>query len=196
MGLAVAFGDIVRALASSIWRIVFFGSVGFVGLAAISFASDDPLTTFFQLLSYVGIATTVVAALAMLLTFRTARAIAPPALAAAMATTVLTAAISVWLSSGRPTWAIASAALALGALVGAYWSSTLSLEVDGANVRARGTLWYLAIWAIAFACNQLVANAGGAAPDIGALALLFSSGLSLGASSWLIRRVQRASRSV
>jgi hypothetical protein len=194
MRFSAAIGEVQKALRRSVKQIVVFGGGVLVVLVAISLMTNEPVVTFFLLLSYVGVVMTVFGAVVMLLTFRTARTIAPSALAVSMATTLATSALSLGLAQGRPSWTVVLAMLAVGALTGGFWSSTLLLSVDGAAVRARGTLWYLAIWAATFAVNQVFAGFTGATPVLGALALTFGAGLSLGNCLGLILRILRISR--
>jgi len=194
MRFSAAVREVHQALRRSVKQIVVFGGSVLVVLIAASVMTDQPVVTFFLLLSWVGVVMTVVGAFVMLLTFRSARTIAPSALAVSMATTLATSALSLGLAQGRPSWTVVLATLAAGALTGGFWSSTLKLSVNGAAVRARGTLWYLAIWAATFAANQVVVRFGGAAPLLGALALTFAAGLTLGNSLGLILRVLRVAR--
>ena len=194
MTFSAALGEVQMALRRSVKQIVVFGGGVLAALIAISLMTNDPVATFFLLLSCVGVVMTVFGAVVMLLTFRSARAIAPNALAVSMATTLATSALSLGLSQGRPSWTFVLATLAAGALTGGFWSATLLLSVDGAAVRARGTFWYLAIWAATFAANQVFVRFSGAAPVLGALALTFAAGLSLGNSLGLILRVLRIAR--
>ena len=43
-------------------------------------------------------------------------------------------------------------ALLMGGVLGALWSRTTRLFVDGKRVRMCGTAWYLAVWALTLAC--------------------------------------------
>jgi len=194
MSFSAAVSEVHAALLRSVKQIAVFGGGVLVVLIAISLMTKEPLVTFFVLLSYVGVVMAAFGAVVMLLTFRSARTIAPGALAVSMATTLTTSALSLALAQGRPSWTVVFATLAVGALTGGFWSSTLLLSADGAAVKARGTLWYLAIWAATFAVNQVFAGFTGATPVLGALALTFGAGLSLGNSLGLILRVLRVSR--
>lgn len=194
MTFSAAVGEVHKALLRSVKQIAFFGGGFLVALIAISLMTNQPVVTFCLLLSYVGVVMTALGAFVMLFTFRLARTIAPSALTVSMATTLVTSALSLGFAQGRPSWTVVLATLAAGALTGGFWSSRLPLYVEGAAVRARGTLWHLAIWAATFAANQVFAQFAGATPILGALALTFGAGLSLGNSLGLILRVLRVSR--
>lgn len=186
-----AVGEVGRALVGHLWRVALLGLGVLIVLFLFSLLTPDPAAAFVQCVAYVGVAATIVAAVIMILTFRCARAIEAPALVAAMATTVATAGAGL-AAAAPPSFAAALAAIAVGLGFGAYWSTTMILQRDGDGIRARGTLWYLAVWAITVAINQAMSGGGVSPYALGALGLLFSSALSIGVSLGLIVRARRA----
>lgn len=158
-----------------------------LGLAAIALTSD-PLATFFRVISIGAVVLMVLSVGIMLLTFRKARKISPLMLSISVAISVLCLTIyslilNVSISIGL--WLLA---LIAGGALGFAWSITNTLFNDAGTIKARGNIWYLAIWAAVFAINQLVTITTGRPPFIAILMLLISTGLVLGNTGGILRR--------
>ena len=194
MKLSDAIREVKQVVAAQAKQIAMFCGATSAVLAIVSVFTAHPVATFFWLLSYLGIAMTLFSAALMLVTFRSARALVPTALAVVMATTILASALSLWLANGRPSWLFAGAALAAGVALGGYWSTTLLIFVDNGVARGRGSLWYLAVWAGVLALNQIATGFLGFTPDVGGPGVVFAAGVSLGNSLGLIVRTTLARR--
>ena len=83
-------------------------------------------------------------------------------------------------------------AVAAGAMVGIGWSLTNLLYIDGEAVRARGNIWFLAVWALSLMMTQSTALAGGKTPYAVALVSFLGMGLAIGNSLGLLARYFRA----
>jgi hypothetical protein len=165
---------------------------GVLVLLVVSLFFDNPLKVFFSLLSVAGTAMTVLSVASMLLTFRQAKALAPMALLLSLAVSLASTLMSLWLATALPPAGVLFAALIVGGGAGIGWSFTTLLFIDGNQVRGRGTLWYLLIWVLSFAANQLAIAAFGHVSDIMTVMMILSAGLSTGNTVGLLIRVRRA----
>ena len=149
------------------------------------------------LLRWVGVIGTALFALSvamMLLTFRKARRLSAWMLvlgagASIVCTSVFFAVTRMPASSG-----VVVVAAGAGLLVGIGWSLTNLLFVDGADVRARGNLWFLAVWGVTLALPQLAGLTGGRTPYAVAVMSFVGMGLAVGNSLGLLARLRVARR--
>ncbi|HRK25451.1 MAG TPA: hypothetical protein PLQ11_10910 [Beijerinckiaceae bacterium] len=181
-------GETLRGLVRQALKL--FGGVLALGFVALF--SDDPLLTFFKMLSIAGTVLMLMSVALMLVTFRRARVLAPAALLTTLAVSLASTLISLWLGGGVVDPTRGMAALASGGLIGWAWASTMLLFVDEGVVRGRGTLWHLAIWAVTFAINQLAAVTGQGDPGIVQIVMLASAGIAAGHAVGLSLRIRSA----
>ena len=191
MTFSAAVGEVQAALLRSVKQIVVIGGGLLVALIAVSFLTTDPLATFLRLLSLAGVVLMLLSVAAMLLTFRTARQVAPAALLASLVMTLVSTFLALAIAGAIPSRLATIVALLGGGLLGAAWSLTPLLSIDGAGVRMRGTTWYLAVWALLFAASQGVATFAGRTPIIIAILTLVGVGLAGGNTLGLLWRIQR-----
>lgn len=160
-------------------------------LAIISAFFPNPLQTFFRLISIAGMAMLILSVVMMVLTFRKAKTIEPVALLLALAISVVGTLISLWFGGRPPATSMVLAAVLAGSLIGVGWSLTTLLFIDNTQIRGRGTAWYLVIWGLTFAMNQIGAMVFGHVPSAMTLLMLASAGLTVGNTLGLVVRVQR-----
>lgn len=192
MTFSAAVAEVQAALVRSVKLIVLFGGGLVVVLIAISLFSANPLATFLHLLSLAGIALMLLSVGAMLATFKIVRQVEPAALLTSLVVTVVCTFLALAISGAMPSGLATIVALLAGAAIGAIWSRTTLLSVDGARVRMRGTIWSLAVWALIFAASQGATILTGRAPAVTSILTLIGVGLAAGNSIGLILRVQRA----
>jgi hypothetical protein len=84
--------------------------------------------------------------------------------------------------------------LALARWSGSGWSLTNLLFIDAGMVRARGNIWFLAVWALTLLMTQGASLAGGKTPYAVALVSFLGMGLAVGNSLGLLARYARARR--
>ena len=147
------------------------------------------------LLRLFGIAATavfVVSVVVMLLTFRRARRLTTSTLVVPALLSLAILALYGLLLRAMPSagWVVTS--LVAGTAVGAVWARTHAVfRARDGGIRSRGSLWYLAVWAVVLTLNQLVVLvAGRSSPALMGL-LVFSTGVAIGNGLGLLRRVQR-----
>jgi hypothetical protein len=182
----------VRASASQLLKLAMLAVGGVVALGLISLASSNPLAAFFRYLSWAGTGMLLFSVFMMILTFRRARAVEPPALLVSLVTCLLSTFVSLGFSHSLPSWRAALIAFAAGGLLGAAWSLTTLLFVDGSSLRMRGTAWYLGVWALTLALNQILATASGHAPVVATALTLIGVGVAVGNTLGLITRAKQA----
>lgn len=162
-----------------------------IALLFISLFFEEPLKVFFNLLAIAGTGMMLLSVASMLLTFRQARGLEPVALLVSLAVSVASTLVSLWLSASLPSLFVLLLGFAVGGAAGTVWSRTTLLFIDGGEVRGRGTLWYLAIWAASFAISQVVTAVSGQSAGVATFMMLASAGLAAGNSIGLIIRVRR-----
>ncbi len=165
--------------------------VGLSILGVLSLFSDNPLETFFRLLSIVGTILLVLSIIVMLVSFRKAREVSRLSVAFAVVVSLASTVVSLWLSPTGISVLLSAAALTGGAAMGAAWAETMLLYVDDTQVQVRGTIWSLLIWGLTVAFNQLVAIGLGRTPVMGAIATLVAFGIVSGHSLGLLVRIRR-----
>ena len=129
------------------------------------------------------------AVLLVLLTFRRARRVTTAGLLVPVGMSLVVLALYCAILGATPSAAWLLAGLVAGALVGMLWARTHRLfrGADGA-VRSRANLWYLVVWAVVLALNQLVVLAAGHASTVLVGLLVFSTGIAAGNGLALLRR--------
>lgn len=165
-------------------------------LAIVSLFFAHPLQTFFRLISIAGTAMLILSVVMMVLTFRKAKTIEPVALLLALAISVVGTLFSLWFGGRPPATAMVVAAALAGSLIGVGWSLTTLLFIDNMEIRGRGTAWYLVIWGLTFAMNQIGALVFGHVPSAMTLLMLASAGLTAGNTLGLVVRVQRVATTI
>jgi hypothetical protein len=175
------------------------GAMLIAALAALAIVSAffaHPLQTFFRLISIAGTAMLILSVVMMVLTFRKAKTIEPVALLLALAISVVGTLFSLWFGGRPPATAMVLAAALAGSLIGVGWSLTTLLFIDNTEIRGRGTAWYLVIWGLTFAMNQIGALVFGHVPSAMTLLMLASAGLTVGNTLGLVVRVQRVATTI
>lgn len=160
-------------------------------LALISLFFESPLQTFLRLISIAGTAMLILSVVMMVLTFRKAKTIEPFALLLALGISIFGTLISLWFGGRTPATSMLLAALLAGSLIGVAWSLTTLLFIDNTEIRGRGTAWYLVIWGLTFAMNQIGGLVFGHVPSAMTLLMLAGVGLNVGNTLGLVVRVQR-----
>ncbi len=164
-------------------------------IAAFALLVVDPSgALLFRIVGIVGMALFVLSALTMLLTFRKARKLSPWSLAIGAAVSVACTWIFFALAGAPLSAAAIALAIAAGAMVGVGWSLTNLLFIDGDAVRARGNVWFLAVWALSLMMTQVATLAGGRTPYAVAMVSFLGMGLAVGNSLGLLARYVRARR--
>jgi hypothetical protein len=158
-----------------------------LGLAVVALRAD-PLATFLRVISIGAVVLMVLSVAIMLLTFRKARKISPLMLSISVAISVLCLTIYSLILNVSMSFGLWMLALIAGGALGVAWSITNTLFNDAGTIKARGNIWYLAIWAAVFAINQLVTIVTGRPPFIAIVMLLISTGLVLGNTGGILRR--------
>jgi len=157
-------------------------------------AIDPSGGLLFRTIGLIGMALFALSVVVMLLTFRKARRLSPKALLIAASISVACTSFF-FLLAGSPLSAGAVAiAAAAGAMIGIGWAMTNLLFVDGDTVRARGDLWFLAVWGVSLALPQLAALFGGRTPYAIAVVSFLGMGLAVGNSLALLTRYRNVRR--
>jgi hypothetical protein len=163
------------------------------------FALDPTGRLVARVVGMAGTALFILSIMTMLLTFRSAKRLSPLALAfGALVSIATTLGFYFWAGAPAAVLTLCLATFA-GLLIGAGWSMTNLLFVDpahsgAAGVRARGDLWFLAVWAATLLLPQLVAHAGARTPEMLTILSFVGMGLAVGNSSGLILRTWGALR--
>jgi hypothetical protein len=172
-------------------------SVGVAGLAL--FALDPTGRLVVRAVGLAGTALFILSIITMLLTFRNAKRLSPLALAFSALVSMATT-LGFYFLAGAPA-AVLTLCLATlaGLLIGVGWSMTSLLFIDpalsaAAGVRARGDLWFLAVWAATLMLPQLVAHAGARTPEMLTILSFVGMGLAVGNSGGLMFRTWAALR--
>jgi hypothetical protein len=136
----------------------------------------------------------VVSVIVMLLTFRKARLLSSWMLVMSATISIVCTGVFFALTGAPASAPVIVAAIIAGLLVGIGWSLTNLLFVDGSDVRARGNLWFLAVWGISLALPQVAALFGGRTPYAVAVISFVGMGLAVGNSLGLVARGRAARR--
>ena len=162
--------------------------------AFVLLAVDPSGALLFRIVGIVGMALFALSVVTMLLTFRKARKLSPWSLAIGAAVSVFCTVIFFALAGTPLSIAVIMLAVAAGAMVGVGWSLTNLLFIDGEAIRARGNIWFLAVWALSLLMTQAATLAGGQTPYAVALVSFLGMGLAVGNSLGLLARYARARR--
>jgi hypothetical protein len=196
---SLAFQSLVRvtcmaaALASRWLRWTLAAIAALLGMFVL-LAIDPSGGLLFRIIGLIGMALFALSVVMMLLTFRKARRLSPKALLFAAAISVLCTSFFFLLAGSPLSGGAVVIAAAAGAMIGIGWAMTNLLFVDGELVRARGNLWFLAVWGVSLALPQLAALAGGRTPYALAVMSFLGMGLAVGNSLALLARYRGARR--
>jgi hypothetical protein len=169
------------------WLYIVIGVV--VVLLAPLAALNFPL--FLKVVSFGGTALFIFSIVIMLLTFRKAKKITPSSLAISAVMSLLSLFVYSFLLGARfPAW-VGATSLTSGALIGAGWALTTPVHVKNGVVEREGTLWYLLVWGLIFAFNQLATTITGRPPQVAMMLLLLGTGVSVGNGGSLIAMFYR-----
>ena len=182
----------IKSLVAQIRMMAIVAGAAVAVLAVISFFTAHPLATFLRLVSFAGVGLMLLGVSVMILTFKKAREVAPAAMLASLAAALTGTFVSLAFAQTVPHRTLVLFALIVGGVLGAVWSRTTLLFVDGKSIRMRGTIWYLAVWALTLALNQGVAIVTGRTPLATALLALFGAGIAIGNTLGLILRAKKA----
>lgn len=191
--------DFVSAIKSTIKGLI--SQIKAIGIAAgalagafavISLFTAHPLATFLRLVSWAGVIMMLLGAAVMILTFKRARDVVPAALLASLTAALIATFISLAFVRFLPPGGWMLIAVLAGAAIGAVWSRTTLLFVDERRLRIKGTIWYLAVWALTLALNQGVAIVTGRTPMTTILLALAGAGIACGNTLGLILRTRKA----
>lgn len=160
--------------------------------AFILLVLDPSGALLFRFVGIAGMALFALSVVMMLLTFRKARKLSPWSLAIGAIVSVLCTWIFFALAGAPLSAAAIGLAVAAGAMVGVGWSLTNLLFIDGEAIRARGNIWFLAVWALSLLMTQAATLAGGQTPYAVALVSFLGMGLAVGNSVGLLGRYVRA----
>ena len=170
-----------------------------VGIAVLTSAFlllvlDASGALLFRIVGLVGMALFALSIVTMLLTFRKARKLSPWSLLIGAVVSVACTWIFFALAGASLSAVAIVLATAAGAMVGIGWSLTSLLFIDGGAVRARGNVWFLAVWALTLMMTQAATLAEGRTPYATALVSFLGMGLAVGNSLGLLARYARTRR--
>lgn len=164
--------------------------------APVLLAVDRSGAMLFRVIGLLGMAMFALSIVMMLLTFRKARRVSPWMLIISGAISVVCTSLFFAIAGAPLSGVVIMLATSAGAMVGVGWSLTNLLFIDGENVRARGNVWYLAVWGLSLAMTQLAALMGGRTPYAVAVVSFLGMGLAVGNSLGLLMRYRRARKLV
>lgn len=179
---------------SSRWLRWLLIAVAVLAAASVLLVIDPSGALLFRVVGIAGMALFALSVVTMLLTFRKARKLSPWSLAIGATVSVLCTWIFFALAGAPVSAAAIGLAVAAGAMVGVGWSLTNLLFIDGETIRARGNIWFLAVWALSLLMTQAATLAGGQTPYAVALVSFLGMGLAVGNSLGLLARYARARR--
>jgi len=179
---------------SSRWLRWLLITVAVLAAAFVLLVIDPSGALLFRVVGLIGMALFALSIVTMLLTFRKARKLSPWSLAIGAIVSVLCTWIFFALAGAPLSAAAILLAVAAGAMVGIGWSLTNLLFIDGEAIRARGNIWFLAVWALSLLMTQAATLAGGQTPYAVALVSFLGMGLAVGNSLGLLARYARARR--
>ncbi len=179
---------------SSRWLRWLLIAVAVLAAAFVLLVIDPSGALLFRIVGLIGMALFALSIVTMLLTFRKARKLSPWSLVIGAIVSVLCTWIFFALAGAPLSAAAIGLAIAAGALVGIGWSLTNLLFIDGEAIRARGNIWFLAVWALSLIMTQAASLAGGKTPYAVALVSFLGMGLAVGNSFGLLARYARARR--
>ncbi|MCX6993992.1 MAG: zinc ribbon domain-containing protein [Kiritimatiellaeota bacterium] len=124
----------------------------------------------------------------MFLTFRKAKKIAPAPLVISIIMSLLTLWVYALFLGIHFSGTVKFMGLLSGILVGIGWALTTPVRSNNGIVEREGNVWYLVVWGLVFAINQLAAAITGRPPHIAMVLLLLGTGIVLGTSGTFIAR--------
>ena len=155
-----------------------------LGVCLVIMAVDFKL--FLRLVAIGGTVLFMLSIVVMLLTFKKAKSLSPKPLVIS----ILMSLVTLWVYSlflHVPVSGMAQGiGLLSGVLIGIGWALTTPVTHHNGIVKREGNAWYLAVWGVVFAINQLAAILTGRPPRIGMVLLLLGTGIVLGTSGTLI----------
>ena len=169
-----------RAL--KLWAIAALACFACLIIMAVNF------NLFLRLVAIGGTVLFVFSIVMMLLTFRKAKKIAPAPLVISMIMSLVTLWIYALFLGVHFSSTVKFMGLLSGILVGIGWALTTPVRSNNGVVEREGNAWYLAVWGLVFAINQLAAAITGRPPQIGMVLLLLGTGIVLGNSGTFIAR--------
>jgi hypothetical protein len=167
-------------------------AIAVLAVAFVLLVFDPSGALLFRVVGLIGMAMFALSVVMMLLTFRQARKLSPWSLGIGAIVSVLCTWIFFALAGTPLSIAVIMLAVAAGAMVGVGWSLTNLLFIDGEVIRARGNIWFLAVWALSLLMTQAATLAGGQTPYAVALVSFLGMGLAVGNSLGLLARYVRA----
>jgi len=153
-----------------------------------AFPWSTVIVILLKIASILGIVLLLFSVLIMLLTYRKAKKISPLSLILSMLISLTSLLIYTELLHVRLPLLFWVVALAGGVLVGIGWSLTSRLVRVQGLIKSQGDIWYLVVWALVFALNQLVVIITGRPVQVAMVMLLASTGLVMGNSSSILVR--------
>jgi hypothetical protein len=170
--------------------------VGIVSLLAvlILLAIEPSGRLLLRTFGLIGTALFILSVAMMLLTFRKARRLSPWILAVGTGVSIVCTSVFFTLTGTPAATAVVVLATGAGLMIGAGWSLTNLLFVDGDEVRARGNLWFLAVWGVTLVLPQIAGLMGGRTPYAVAVMSFVGMGLAVGNSLGLMARWRAARR--
>lgn len=188
-------GDLRVAFSiSSGWLRWLLMPVAGLVVAFVLLVVDPSGALLFRVVGLIGMALFALSIVTMLLTFRKARKLSPWSLTIGAVVSVLCTWTFFALAGTPLSIAVILLAVAAGAMVGIGWSLTNLLFVEGEAIRARGNIWFLAVWALSLMMTQAATLAGRQTPYAVALVSFLGMGLAVGNSLGLLARYARARR--
>ena len=143
---------------------------------------------FLRLVAIGGTVLFVLSIAMMLLTFRKSKKIAPAPLVISMIMSLVTLWVYALFFGVHFSGTVKFMGLLSGILVGIGWALTTPVRSNNGIVEREGNAWYLAVWGLVFAINQLTAAITGRPPQIGMVLLLLGTGIVLGTSGTFIAK--------
>jgi len=174
-----------RPKAAGKWKIT--GILALAGLAGLLLMAVN-FNLFLRLVAMGGTVLFLLSIAVMFLTFRKAKKIAPAPLAVAMILSLATLWVYTLFLGVHFSGTLKLMGLLSGALVGIGWALITPVRNNNGIVEREGNAWYLAVWGLVCAINQIAAALTGRPPPIGMALLLLGTGIVLGTSTTLIAR--------
>lgn len=183
-------------LISSRWLRWLLMAVAALVAVFVLLVVDPTGALLFRIIGLIGMALFALSVVTMLLTFRKARKLSPWSLVIGAVVSMLCTWFFFALAGAPLSVAAILLAVAAGAMVGVGWSLTNLLFIDSGTIRARGNIWFLAVWAVTLIMTQVATLAGGKTPYAVALVSFLGMGLAVGNSLGLLARYARARRAL
>lgn len=167
------------------------GIVVIAGLAVLLLMAVN-FNLFLRLMAIGGTVLFLLSIAMMFLTFRKAKKISPAPLVISMILSLVTLWIYSLFLGIHFSGTVKFMGLIAGILIGIGWALTTPVRSNKGVIEREGNAWYLVVWGLVFALNQLVMLATGRPPPIAMVLLLLGTGIVLGNSGSLIAMFYRA----